>query len=317
MNTFTIKRLLGEEWKRIGKRQLWLDLKNQKNKIKMKGKEKLRHEEMIHTFNINQLEFLLNNDINTPEMRNSLIGEELSRQLFSEKEKRKENTKFKKSIWLIRHGEKDMTKATYYMESFREMNFDWALSENGLLQARSVAEVLREQYENATNPPLIFASPFRRTMHTALYVANALNLKIQIEDGLVEKRHGLWNRTKMTDCFSKHIKYFNTHYKSKFCVTKNIIEPIAITVLDDVSRSRILKNDFTFDANVANYFLKMFHEEKQDIIIIGHQVELYNIQRVLTGSKAERDKITCASMFQYALSPISLKFELKSYFEQI
>jgi hypothetical protein len=51
-----------------------------------------------------------------------------------------------KSVWLIRHGEKDMTKATYYMESFREMNFDWALSENGLLQARSVAEVLREQY---------------------------------------------------------------------------------------------------------------------------------------------------------------------------
>jgi broad specificity phosphatase PhoE len=66
------------------------------------------------------------------------------------------------------------------------------------------------RYENATNPPLIFASPFRRTMHTALYVANALNLKIQIEDGLVEKRHGLWNRTKMTDCFSKHLKYFNT-----------------------------------------------------------------------------------------------------------
>ena len=66
------------------------------------------------------------------------------------------------------------------------------------------------RYENAANPPHIFVSPFRRTVHTALYVASALNSKIQIEDGLVEKRHGLWNRTKMTDCFSKHIKYFNT-----------------------------------------------------------------------------------------------------------
>jgi len=155
-------------------------------------------------------------------------------------------------------------------------------------------------------------------MHTALHVASALDLKIQIEDGLIEKRHGLWNRTRMFDCFPKYLKYFNTHYESKFHVTKDMIEPI--TVHDEVSRSKILKNDFTFDENVANYFLKIFHKENQDIIIIGHQTELYNIQRVLTGlpkERAERDKIAYASMFQYGLSPISLKFELKSYFEGI
>ena len=65
-------------------------------------------------------------------------------------------------------------------------------------------------YKNFKNPPLIFVSPFRRTIHTGLYVANALNLKLQIEDGLVEKRHGLWDRSGMFDYFGKNLKFFNT-----------------------------------------------------------------------------------------------------------
>jgi len=308
MNTFTITRLLGVEWK------LQLS-KNQRAKIEHK---KLSHAgAMIRTFNINQLEFLMQNNINTSEMR-SLIREELDRQLLVEKEKRNENAKLKKSIWLIRHGEKDMTKHNYYMDIFKELNYEWSLSENGAVQSRRVAGVLREQYENAANSPHIFVSPFRRTVHTALYVASALNSKIQIEDGLVEKRHGLWTRTKMINAFSKHSKYFNTHYKSRFHVTKDITEPVS--VYDDLSRSRILNKEFTFDENVAHYFVKMLREGNQDIIIIGHQIELYNIQSVITVNRlgfnrAECEKITCASMFQYVLNPISLKFELKSYFE--
>jgi len=311
MNTFTITRLLGVEWK------LQLS-KNQRAKIEDK---KLSHAgAMIRTFNINQLEFLMQNNINTSEMR-SLIREELDRQLLVEKEKRNENAKFEKSIWLIRHGEKDMAKHDYYMGIFKELNYEWALSANGLGQSRRVAEVLKEQYENAANPPHIFVSPFRRTIHTALFVASALNSKIQIEDGLVEKRHGLWTKIKMFNCFSKHLKYFNMDYKSRFNVTRDIVKPI--TVHDDLSRSRILKNDVTFDENVAHYFVKMLHEGDQDIIIIGHQTELYHIQSVIIGldrfgnNRAKRDKIACASMFQYVLNPISLQFELKSYFEGI
>jgi len=316
MNTFTIRRLLSVAWKL----QLW---KNQKEWLKDKIKEETKLSDagrMISTFNINQLEFLMKNDINTSEMRTILIKEELDRQLLVEKEKRNENAKLKKSIWLIRHGEKDMTKHNYYMDIFKELNYEWSLSENGAVQSRRVAGVLREQYENAANSPHIFVSPFRRTVHTALYVASALNSKIQIEDGLVEKRHGLWTRTKMINAFSKHSKYFNTHYKSRFHVTKDITEPVS--VYDDLSRSRILNKEFTFDENVAHYFVKMLREGNQDIIIIGHQIELYNIQSVITVNRlgfnrAECEKITCASMFQYVLNPISLKFELKSYFEGI
>jgi len=304
MNTFTIRTLLSVEWKH----QLWGKLKDQKDKIK---EEENRHAgAMISTFNINQLEFLMQNDINTPKMKTIL------RQLLVNKEKWTENAK---SIWLIRHGEKDMTKNTYYMLMHGELNYEWALSENGLVQSRTVAGMLKEQYENAINPPLIFTSPFRRTIHTALFVASALNLKIQIEDGLVEKRHGLWNRTKMANCFSKYLKYFDNHYQSKFYPTRDIIEPVI--VYDDLSRSKILKNECAFDENVAHYFLKMLHDGNQDIIIIGHQSELFNMQSVITGfnrlgyERAEYEKIACASMFQYVLNPISRKFELKSYFE--
>ena len=51
-----------------------------------------------------------------------------------------------KSIWLIRHGDKDWTKTIYYMDSFKEKNYEWSLSERGTVQSRRVATVLRKQY---------------------------------------------------------------------------------------------------------------------------------------------------------------------------
>ena len=51
-----------------------------------------------------------------------------------------------KSIWLIRHGDKDWTKKTYYMDTFDEKNYDWSLSERGAVQSRRIATVLNKQY---------------------------------------------------------------------------------------------------------------------------------------------------------------------------
>jgi len=219
-----------------------------------------------------------------------------------------------KSIWLIRHGEKDWIKTKYYLDHFKERNYEWALSVNGLEQSRRVARVLKEKYANFTTPPLVFVSPFRRTIQTGQHVAYQVNSKMKIEDGLAEKHHGLWDRVTIFDYFSNYLKLFDMDYKSKFNATKDITSPIRAR--DNVTFSETWTKDVAFDKNVANYFLKMLYTGKQDIIIIGHQTELYNIQRVITGvqghSKTAFEKIGVASMFQYVLNSKSKKLELNS-----
>merc|ERR1712034_103998 len=188
----------------------------------------------------------------------------------------------------------------------------------GVIQSLRVAKALKEKYENFTTPPLIFVSPFQRTIQTGLLIAYQLNSTIKIEEGLVEKHHGLWNQTAMFDYFSKYLKFFDMDYTSKFYATEEMTSPIRIS--DNVTRSEVWGKDFAFDKNVANYFFKMLQKGQQDIIIIGHQREIYNFQsqRIITGlhglRKTALDKIGYASMFQYVLHPKLLKLELKSYY---
>jgi len=218
-------------------------------------------------------------------------------------------TKTMKSIWLIRHGEKDPTKIYCYTKIYKERNYEWKLSETGVTQSRRVATVLKEKYKNFTNLPLIFVSPFKRTIQTGLYTACYINSTLKIEEGLLEKHHGLWDRTKMLDYFSNNLQFFDMDYQSRFPATKDKISPF------------IWKANDAFDRSVAYYFIEMLQKGDQDIIIFGHQTELYNIQKVITGDiglhgrNREFEKLGYASMFQYVLNPQSWRLELKSYFK--
>jgi len=212
-------------------------------------------------------------------------------------------TKAIKSIWLIRHGEKDQTKIQEYMEIFKGRNYEWELSETGVAQSRRIGTVLKKQYENFRNPPLIFVSPFKRTIQTGLYAAYYLNSALKIEDGLLEKHHGLWDRTNMFHFFSNNLTLLDLDYQSKFPATKDRISPF-----------RCEMND-AFDRSVANYFLEMLHKGNHDIIIIGHQTELHNIQSLISGKPhKETEKIECASMFQYVVNPGYSRLKLASYY---
>ena len=72
-----------------------------------------------------------------------------------------------------------------------------------------------------------------------------------------------------------------------------------INEYDYVNKYEILKKDLAFDENVANYFTKMLHEGNQDIIIIGHQSELYNIQRAITGLNRTQESKTEVTFFLF------------------
>ena len=65
------------------------------------------------------------------------------------------------------------------------------------------------RYKNFTNPPLIFVSPFKRTIQTGLYAAYYVNSTLKIEEGLLEKDHEFENETKMMFYFSKNSQFFD------------------------------------------------------------------------------------------------------------
>jgi len=221
-------------------------------------------------------------------------------------------TKEMKSIWLIRHayGEKDHGKIKNYMDAYKGRNHEWELSEPGLKKLLRISAISREQYANFINPPFIFVSPFKQTIQTGLYAAYYINSTLKIEEGLLGKYHGLWDRTKMLEYFSKNLQFFDMEYQSRFPATEDKISSFKWEIDHDC-----------FDRSVAYYFIDMLYKENRDIIIIGHQTELYNIQKWITGdigygrTKTAAEKIGFASMFKYVLNPQSLKLELKSYYK--
>jgi len=83
-------------------------------------------------------------------------------------------------VFLARHGEReDHVNPKWYLNAPNV--FDPPLSNKGLRQAAELGERLRS--ESITH---IFASPFTRTIQTAIEVAKKLNLMINIDRGLAE-----------------------------------------------------------------------------------------------------------------------------------
>lgn len=87
-----------------------------------------------------------------------------------------------KRIFLVRHGETDWNR-----EGRFQGQMDIRLNDTGLGQALSVAEALKDV-------PLdrIVASPLSRTRETARPLAELTGLPVEMNGGLVEISHGLW-----------------------------------------------------------------------------------------------------------------------------
>ena len=86
-------------------------------------------------------------------------------------------------LLLIRHGENDYTKSHKLAGRLPRVH----LNEHGKKQAEALAESLK-------GVPIksIYSSPLERAMETASPIANALNLTIQKEKGLLETNVGDW-----------------------------------------------------------------------------------------------------------------------------
>jgi len=87
-----------------------------------------------------------------------------------------------KRIFLVRHGETDWNR-----EGRFQGQMDIPLNGTGLVQARSVAEALKD-----VSLDRIVASPLSRARETARPLAELKGLRAELSEGLIEIGHGLW-----------------------------------------------------------------------------------------------------------------------------
>ncbi|MBO3462994.1 histidine phosphatase family protein [Aetokthonos hydrillicola Thurmond2011] len=89
-------------------------------------------------------------------------------------------------IWIARHANRlDFVNPDWFLTA--ERRYDPPLSEDGILQAKQLANRLKGE-----NIAHIFCSPFLRTVQTANPVAEFLDLPIKLETGLSEWLNPAW-----------------------------------------------------------------------------------------------------------------------------
>lgn len=90
------------------------------------------------------------------------------------------------SFWFVRHG---ATASNIKMVRSGGDN-DEPLSELGRQQCRELSQLIAPRI----NPRLILSSPLQRTLETAMLLSEAMHcVKIELVDGLLERRLGEWN----------------------------------------------------------------------------------------------------------------------------
>jgi|APSaa5957512622_1039677.scaffolds.fasta_scaffold32404_1 phosphoserine phosphatase len=92
-----------------------------------------------------------------------------------------------KVLHLIRHGESEANRAGIY----QGQTYDTPLTKMGVRQAKAVAKILP-----GVKADVIYTSPLKRTYETAVEIKKVTDLKLKVEDKLLEISHGDWEGKK-------------------------------------------------------------------------------------------------------------------------
>lgn len=96
-------------------------------------------------------------------------------------------------IIIVRHGETEGN-----LSDLLQGQSDGKLSEKGILQAKRIAEALKNEKIDA-----IISSPLGRANETAKEIAKFHKVKIKLEDDLKERSFGIFHGTNRTSFFAK------------------------------------------------------------------------------------------------------------------
>jgi len=189
-----------------------------------------------------------------------------------------------RSIWLIRHAEpvifhEDPSQAKSKLSTYGK--------KQALEMARFLARAIigsAEEEDDLPYAPWIFTSPFKPCVQTSLAIAKFFDTKIKVEHGLAEQHVGSWGIPNNFTRFPNRLKTFDDDYESKFELSEELINFKEFQFTKEFSDWWHQKH--VFDKEVANYFLKLFHEDLcGDIIIITHQMEVYNIGKAIRNTE--------------------------------
>lgn len=96
-------------------------------------------------------------------------------------------------IYVIRHGETDLNKR-FLVSGITNAQ----LTEKGIAQAEEVAKKIKE-HKDIYNIKHIYVSPLDRAINTAKPIEEALELKAEIEAGIIEFNFGKFEKCKVDD----------------------------------------------------------------------------------------------------------------------
>lgn len=177
------------------------------------------------------------------------------------------------TVWIARHGNRqDFVDSNWIKTADRP--FDPGLSPDGIEQAKELAQRLASEKIDR-----IFASPFLRTVQTAHYVAEALNLPIQVESGAGE------------------------FLSFPFCAIAPEILPVELLAQDfprlDLNYRSLVSVAYpetkqTAKKRAGETIKRLTTEFPDNILIVTHGATLINMTRELVGSKSKiRSSICC------------------------
>lgn len=167
-------------------------------------------------------------------------------------------------LFLVRHGETD-----WNVEKKIQGKTDIPLNKNGLRQARELAQKLI--CDNIT-AGIVYTSPQKRALATAQAVAEALQVKYLIKDGLREMDFAEWegyNWETVRRKYGETYQYWNTH--RRYAHTPG-----------GESYNEVLKRSLEALGEIAS-------EGKQNAVVVTHSAVLMALGCYLNGADFEED----------------------------
>ena len=177
------------------------------------------------------------------------------------------------TIWIARHGNRqDFVDSNWIKTADRP--FDPGLSSDGLEQAKELAQRLATEKIDR-----IFASPFLRTIQTAHFVAEALDLPIQVECGAGESLSfpfcSIIPKMLSLEELAQQFPRLDLNYSSRVS--------LAYPETKQMAKQR-----------AAETIQRLTTECTENIAIVTHGGTLVNMTRELVGAKSKvRSSICC------------------------
>ena len=176
------------------------------------------------------------------------------------------------TIWIARHGNRlDFVNPEWFNTA--ERPYDPPLSEDGMVQANQLGQrLVGEGIKH------IFASPFLRTVQTANFVADVLDLCIKLESGLSEWLNPAWMQTDPERLSMQELQELFPRIDSSY--TSRVIAHYPET------SHRVLER-------TAETAQRLTAEFSEDILLVGHGASVVGVTQGLVGGTPEVNASLC------------------------